>query len=86
MDELLERIEQAGYHAGRTGRSTIYPVYRGPGWTDEQADAYHKQFREGMAYAVIKGECRICLGGLIESVEEAREILGLDATFTGGSQ
>lgn len=77
---ILERIEQAGYHAGRTANSTIYPVYRGPGWTDEQRQAYRHEFMQGMAYAVIKGECRIRPGGLIISVEHARDILGLDET------
>lgn len=80
MNEILERIEMAGYDAGRTANSTIYPIYRGPGWTDEQRQAYLAQFLQGMALAVVKGECRICPGGLIESVEQAREILGLDET------
>ena len=72
---IFERIEMAGYHAGRTANLTTYPAYRGPGWTDEQADAYLDQFRQGMAYAVLKGECRICPGGLIESLEQATNAL-----------
>ena len=77
MNAIRERIEQAGYHAGRTANSTIYPAYRGPGWTDEQADAYLAQFRHGMAFAVITGECRICPGGLIESLDQAKQELQL---------
>ncbi len=77
MDELIERIEMAGYHAGRTAASTTTTVYRNSRWTQKQADAYRKQFREGMAYAVLRGECRINPDGLIESKEDALDILGL---------
>ena len=80
MSELTERIEMAGYQAGRTANSTIYPAYRNPQWTKNQHLAYLHQFLQGMAYAVIKGECRIRPGGLIISVEHARDILGLDDT------
>ena len=77
MNEILERIEMAGYHAGRTAASTTTTIYRNSRWTQEQADAYHKQFLEGLAYAVLKGECRINPDGWIGSREEALDILGL---------
>ena len=80
MGELTERIEMAGYHAGRTATTTIYPAYRNPQWTKNQQLAYLHQFLQGMAYSVIRGECRIRPGGLIVSVEQARDILGLDDT------
>ncbi len=80
MDELTERIEMAGYHAGRATPATVHPGYRNPMWTEDQQLAYLHQYLQGMAYSVIKGECRICPNGLIISVEQARDILGLDDT------
>lgn len=77
MDTLIERIEMAGYHAGRTAHSTTTTIYRNSWWTQTQADAYRKQFREGLAYAVLRGECRIDPDGGIKSREEALDILGL---------
>ena len=77
MSDIIERIEQAGYHAGRTAASTTTTIYRNSRWTQEQADAYRKQFREGMAYSVLRGECRINPDGWIKSREEALDILGL---------
>ena len=77
MDALIERIEMAGYHAGRTAHSTTTTIYRNSRWTQTQADAYRKQFREGMAYAVLRGECRIDPDGWIGSKDAALDILGM---------
>ena len=77
MSDIIERIEQAGYHAGRTAASTTTTIYRNSRWTQTQADAYRKQFLEGLAYAVLRGECRINPDGWIGSKDAALDILGL---------
>ena len=71
MAGIDERIEMAGYTDGRASRTTTNTIYRNSQWTPEQADAYRRQFLQGMAYSVLKGECRIVPGGRIDSEEHA---------------
>lgn len=73
---ILERIEMAGYLAGRDQKNTLRAIYRNnPYWSEEQYAAYRREYLVGMAYSVIRGECEPFSAGLITSVDHAHSIL-----------
>jgi len=72
---ILERIEMAGYMAGRDQKNTLRAIYNPRQWNAEQYAAYRREDIVGMAYSVVRGECEPSPAGLITSVDHAHSIL-----------